>query len=365
MCIRDSGTTGTGSKITVGANEEFEIFHSSNGNSILRSTSGVFAIQNNQQTGTDSWDKALQLQAYGDIQLRFMGGGDAVYCKPGAEVLLYHASSAKLETHADGVKINGSFVDKNGSKGTSGQVLTSDGTELVWGAGGGGGGGASVTIADTAPAATAGDLWWESDKGRLKIYYQDTDSSQWVDVSPPLSQITTEIASGSNKVDFQDDVILQNGSSVGTDNCLVLDPVGPIVIDAHILPLANNTYDIGSAERKIRDIFEDQGSDVRIKEDFEKFTGGLHFILDLEVATFTYKDMEFNGTKAGKRETGLIAQNVKDALDRSTYESYRLWNENPDSYQGLDKKQLIPALVNAIQELNDRVDDLFKELENK
>ena len=87
--------------------------------------------------------------------------------------------------------------------------------------------------------------------------------------------------------------------------------------------------------------------------------------MDLEVATFTYKDMEFNGTKAGKRETGLIAQNVKDALDRSTYESYRLWNENPDSYQGLDKKQLIPALVNAIQELNDRVDDLFKELENK
>ena len=250
--------------------------------------------------------------------------------------------------------------------GNSGEVLTSqgDGVAPIWTTVSGGGG-ASVTIADTAPAATAGDLWWESDKGRLKIYYQDTDSSQWVDVSPPLSQITTEIASGSNKVDFQDDVILQNGSSVGTDNCLVLDPVGPIVIDAHIIPLANNTYDIGNAERKIRDIFEDQGSDVRIKENFEKFTGGLHFILDLEVATFTYKDMEFNGTKAGKRETGLIAQNVKDALDRSTYESYRLWNENPDSYQGLDKKQLIPALVNAIQELNARVDDLFKELENK
>ena len=361
--IADSGTTGTGSKITVGANEEFEIFHSSNGNSILRSTSGVFAIQNNQQTGTDSWDKALQLQAYGDIQLRFMGGGDAVYCKPGAEVLLYHASSPKLETHADGVKINGSIVDKNGSKGTSGQVLTSDGTELVWGAGGGGGG-ASVTIADTAPAATAGDLWWESDKGRLKIYYQDVDSSQWVDVSPPLSQITTEIASGSNKVDFQDAVQLSSGGP-GTDNCLVLDPVGPIVVDAHILPLVTATYDIGSAERKIRDIFEDQGSDVRIKEDFEKFIGGLDFINSLEVVNFTYKDMEFNGTKAGKRETGLIAQNVKDALDKSNYESYRLWNENPDSYQGLDKKQLIPALVNAIQELNARVDDLFKELEHR
>ena len=250
---------------------------------------------------------------------------------------------------------------------SDGDVLTYDANNLVWKpvAPTGGGGGASVTIADTAPAATAGDLWWESDKGRLKIYYQDTDSSQWVDVSPPLSQITTEIASGSNKVDFQDDVILMNGSSVGTDNCLVLDPVGPIVIDAHIIPFVNAAYDIGTAERKIRDVFEDQGSDVRIKENFEKFIGGLDFINSLEVVNFTYKDMEFNGTKAGKRETGLIAQNVKDALDKSNYESYRLWNENPDSYQGLDKKQLIPALVNAIQELNARVDDLFKELEHR
>ena len=249
---------------------------------------------------------------------------------------------------------------------SEGDVLTYDASNLVWKpvAPTGGGGGASVTIADTAPAATAGDLWWESDKGRLKIYYQDVDSSQWVDVSPPLSQITTEIASGSNKVDFQDAVQLSSGGP-GTDNCLVLDPVGPIVIDAHILPLATATYDIGSAERKIRDIFEDQGSDVRIKENFTKFIGGLDFINSLEVATFTYKDIEFNGTKAGKRETGLIAQNVKDALDKSNYESYRLWNENPDSYQGLDKKQLIPALVNAIQELNARVDDLHKELEHR
>ena len=54
---------------------------------------------------------------------------------------------------------------------------------------GGGGGGANVTISDTIPAGTpsAGDLWWESDSGRLKVYYTDTDSSQWVDANPPLS----------------------------------------------------------------------------------------------------------------------------------------------------------------------------------
>ena len=66
-------------------------------------------------------------------------------------------------------------------------VLTWDGSN--WGpAAPTGGGGANVTISDTAPgSAQAGDLWWESDKGRLKIYYNDTDSTQWVDASPPLS----------------------------------------------------------------------------------------------------------------------------------------------------------------------------------
>ena len=31
-------------------------------------------------------------------------------------------------------------------------------------------------------------MWWESDSGRLKVYYQDVDSAQWVDASPPLAQ---------------------------------------------------------------------------------------------------------------------------------------------------------------------------------
>jgi len=73
------------------------------------------------------------------------------------------------------------------TNGTSGQVLTSDGAGNVSWQDSTGGGGANVTISDTAPGSpTAGDLWWESDKGRLKIYYNDTDSFQWVDASPPL-----------------------------------------------------------------------------------------------------------------------------------------------------------------------------------
>ena len=35
-----------------------------------------------------------------------------------------------------------------------------------------------------------GQLWWKSDEGKLKIYYQDVDSSQWVDSSPAGIQLS-------------------------------------------------------------------------------------------------------------------------------------------------------------------------------
>ena len=51
-------------------------------------------------------------------------------------------------------------------------------------------GGATVTTSDSAPSAPDdGDLWWKSDEGRLKVFYQDPTGSQWVDASPPLAAV--------------------------------------------------------------------------------------------------------------------------------------------------------------------------------
>ena len=106
-------------------------------------------------------------------------------------------------------------------------VLTYNGSGWVNSAPTGGGGGANVTVSDTIPAGTptSGDLWWESDTGRLKVYYTDVDSSQWVDASPPLADATTIGASGT------------------------------VSMKAHIIPDTNATHDIGSADYKIRHLF--------------------------------------------------------------------------------------------------------------
>ena len=96
-----------------------------------------------------------------------------------------------------GVAYSNSNVDThlNVSGASSGQILSWNGSDYAWVADQtGGSGGASVTVSDTAPGSgTAGDLWWNSASGRLKIYYQDVDTTQWVDASPPLAPDTGSV----------------------------------------------------------------------------------------------------------------------------------------------------------------------------
>ena len=43
----------------------------------------------------------------------------------------------------------------------------------------------AITVAASAPGEpVVGQLWWNQDYGRLLVYYNDCDSSQWVDASP-------------------------------------------------------------------------------------------------------------------------------------------------------------------------------------
>ena len=165
-------------------------------------------------------DKSIKMGTDGDFQLNYSNTNDATYVTnvgagglkissdelglykanhtdryvfaDATNTIIYHNNSPRITTSASGMDIGGTVTTNNTvtaasfvkSGGTSSQYLMADGSVTT------GGGNTQVSISDTIPAGTAsaGDLWWESDTGRLKIYYQDTDSSQWVDVNPPLRQ---------------------------------------------------------------------------------------------------------------------------------------------------------------------------------
>ena len=66
------------------------------------------------------------------------------------------------------------------------------GTTITVSPPGGGGGGASIEVSDSAPSTPeAGTIWFKSDTGRLFVYVNDGDSSQWIQPSTPVPNIST------------------------------------------------------------------------------------------------------------------------------------------------------------------------------
>lgn len=88
----------------------------------------------------------------------------------------------------------GDLIANNGTNnirfaaGTNGYVLTADSTQVSgfnWSQPT-----TAVTVQTTAPAASAGAIWYESDTGDLKVYYNDGNSTQWVSTSAGLSNLS-------------------------------------------------------------------------------------------------------------------------------------------------------------------------------
>ena len=124
---------------------------------------------------------AVNIQGRSGSYLWTGGSYVGVASKSTGEGALYYQSAEKLTATTTGVTITGD-LNFTGDLRQNGSLFFPI---------------ANATISDTAPGSpTAGDLWWESDKGRLKIYYNDTDSSQWVDASPPLAQPNVPVAAG-------------------------------------------------------------------------------------------------------------------------------------------------------------------------
>ena len=178
-----------GSGTTDWQNRKFELYHldSSQNTNASSALAGALYLKSDDgypiSIGNDT----------GDIQLGNKSGSVKYLTASSTATKLFLNGAEKLSTTASGVTITGSLTAGGltypTSNGNSGQILTSDGAgNVTWQDGGSGN--TQVSISDTIPAgsASAGDLWWESDTGRLKIYYQDVDSAQWVDVNAPLRQ---------------------------------------------------------------------------------------------------------------------------------------------------------------------------------
>ena len=62
---------------------------------------------------------------------------------------------------------------------------------------------------------------------------------------------------------------------------------------------------------------------------------------------------------------GMIAQEVKEAIDKSGVERFGGWKEDENGCQRLSKEMFVFPLIKAVQELTAKVEELESKLNNK
>lgn len=95
-------------------------------------------------------------------------------------------------------------------------------------------------------------------------------------------------------------------------------------------------------------------SDKRLKTDIKPTTDNLEKILKLEPIEYRWKD----GGRDGKKEIGLIAQEVEKIVPEVVRENHRLSDDDETLYKQVDYEHLVSTLIGAVQEQQKQINEL-------
>jgi hypothetical protein len=151
-----------------------------------------------------------------------------------------------------------------------------------------------------------------------------------------------------------------------------------IVIGASCTGFGNDYVTIGKNGANIRNHYDTdatwtQASDQRLKKNIEAERLGLSFINRLNPVTFNWKSQDeipqelkdegvFTSRKTSVVIHGLLAQDVKAAMDAEGCNTFNGWEEGPDTIQSVSREMFITPLIKAIQELKAELDSVRAEL---
>ena len=160
------------------------------------------------------------------------------------------------------------------------------------------------------------------------------------------------------------------GSDSDTDNA---NAQSRIAIGFNVSNGTDNSVKIGSGGNFISNTFTSNAtwahsSDERLKENIEDDNLGLDFINDLRPVTFTWKRQadvpeELKSDERFEKDTGthhgMIAQEVKAALDKAGVNTFTGWStDDGDGTQMVSEDMFVYPLINALQELSEKNDAL-------
>ena len=163
-----------------------------------------------------------------------------------------------------------------------------------------------------------------------------------------------------------------------------VDAANQIVIGDDISSGGDNTFRFGKASNVVTNTFTSdanwaQASDERLKTNINAAPLGLDFVNDLRPVTYQWKasqDLDSSDPQLedlynpdeNLKDTdvvmhGLVAQEVKEALDTAGVDTFAGWSEDSDGVQNISREMFVIPLIKAVQELSATVETLQAEIE--
>ena len=182
-----------------------------------------------------------------------------------------------------------------------------------------------------------------------------------------------------------------NGAAITTGDSNVLvgsltdasaaDAQNQIVIGYNITGGEDSQLTFGKASNIVQNEFDTDAawtrtSDRRKKRNIQDDGLGLDFINKLRTVTHQWKPSnefpkewneysEENNMNLSQVMHGMIAQEVKQALNEVGCETFGGWKERQDGSQVLSREMFVTPLIKAVQELSAKVAELEAKLENQ
>lgn len=218
--------------------------------------------------------------------------------------------------------------------------------------------GGNVGIGTASPSSNLTISGGSTSTAQVTAYNASISSFAFASSSLSLSSGTGAIASTDWKI---------NGTTggaliIGTQNISGMlwfsknGSATAVLSNTHFGPYSDSQLDLGTSSFRWNRLYYTSGvlgtSDRRLKENILPLQYGLQQVLQLKPVSFTWKKLPEQGT-----QLGLIAQDVRQVIPEIVIEA-----DNADKTLALNHLQLIPVLVNAIQEQQKTIEGLQEKL---
>jgi hypothetical protein len=100
-------------------------------------------------------------------------------------------------------------------------------------------------------------------------------------------------------------------------------------------------------------------SDVRLKDNIKPFEPGIDAVMEMRSVSFNYTHDRFND---GRNHIGFIAQEIEQIIPQAVDYIRESAPEGEEDFKKINFNELIPVLVNAIQDQQRQIEQLKKEI---